>query len=96
VGLNPALIARALSTFRSDAAMAPGRFNRLEVDGVELVLDYAHNAAAMQALGEAVNTLDARRTHVVMGPPRRPPATRTCCARSMRPRPSRTPTSSTT
>jgi cyanophycin synthetase len=49
--------------------MAPGRFNRLEVDGVELVLDYAHNAAAMQALGEAVNTLDARRTHVVMGLP---------------------------
>jgi len=49
--------------------MAPGRFNRVEIDGIEFVLDYAHNEAAMRALGEAVRSLEARRTHVVMGLP---------------------------
>ena len=34
-----------------------------------MVLDYAHNKAAMAALGEAVASLDKRRTVMVMGLP---------------------------
>jgi cyanophycin synthetase len=68
-GLNPAIIARALTTFRSDASVVPGRFNVMQIAGVEVVLDYAHNQAAMAALAEAVASLDKRRTIMVMGLP---------------------------
>ena len=68
-GLNPAMIVRALSTFRSDADMAPGRFNLMDVGGVQVVLDYGHNPAAMAALMEAVEGLDKRWTMMVMGLP---------------------------
>jgi cyanophycin synthetase len=72
-GLNPAMIVRALTTFRCDTAMVPGRFNVLDIRGVEVVLDYGHNAAAMRALGEALTALDCdrprRRTVMVLGLP---------------------------
>jgi len=64
--MNPALIARALTTFKTDTATAPGRFNVMEVNGVEVILDYGHNTAAVHALAEAVLALEPRRTHVIM------------------------------
>jgi cyanophycin synthetase len=68
-GLNPALIARALTTFAADEQMAPGRFNRLEVGGVDVILDYGHNTAALVALAEAVQSLEPRHTVLVIGLP---------------------------
>lgn len=68
-GLNPALIARALATFTTDSAMMPGRFNVSEVNGVELVLDYGHNPAAIRALGSAVQGLGQRRTVLAIALP---------------------------
>jgi cyanophycin synthetase len=61
-GLNPALIARGLSTFVTEASIVPGRFNVTELAGVQVVIDYAHNQAAVLALGQAVNALGRRRT----------------------------------
>jgi cyanophycin synthetase len=69
VGLNPAIIARALTTFTTDALTVPGRFNVQDIDGVQVVLDYAHNAAALAALGEAMQALGSRRTVLVLGLP---------------------------
>jgi cyanophycin synthetase len=66
-GLNPALVVRALTTF--DTSMVPGRFNLLELHGVQVVLDYGHNAAAMRALGQALESLGPRRTTMVLGLP---------------------------
>jgi len=68
-GLNPAMIVRALTTFRTTTAMVPGRFNVTEISGVQVILDYGHNVAAMQALGEAVIALGKRRTTMVIGLP---------------------------
>jgi cyanophycin synthetase len=68
-GLNPAIIARALTTFTTDADTMPGRFNVQDIDGVQVILDYAHNAAALAALGEAVQALGKRRTVLVFGLP---------------------------
>ncbi|MCU0466403.1 MAG: cyanophycin synthetase [Anaerolineae bacterium] len=68
-GLNPALIVRALTTFATTTTMVPGRFNRLDIQGVEVILDYGHNLAAMQALGDALEGLGQRRTVMVMGLP---------------------------
>jgi cyanophycin synthetase len=68
-GLNPALIARALTTFQADEQMAPGRFNRLEIGGIEVILDYGHNPAAMKALAQAIQGLGKRRTVLAIGLP---------------------------
>jgi cyanophycin synthetase len=61
-GLNPAMIARALTTFVTDEVTVPGRFNRIDFHGIELILDYGHNPAALAALGQAVRALEPRRT----------------------------------
>jgi cyanophycin synthetase len=61
-GLNPAMIARALATFVTDEVTVPGRFNRMDYHGIELILDYGHNPAALAALGQAVHALGPRRT----------------------------------
>jgi cyanophycin synthetase len=68
-GLNPAMIARALTTFATDEQLAPGRFNTMEIGGVEIILDYGHNTAAVAALGQAVLALGQRRTVLVGGLP---------------------------
>jgi len=68
-GLNPAMIARALTTFAADEQLAPGRFNTMEIAGVEIILDYGHNTAAIAALGQAVLALGRRRTVLVAGLP---------------------------
>lgn len=67
--LNPAMIVRALTTFETDTATVPGRFNLSEVNGVQVILDYGHNVAAMQALREAVLAFPKRRTVMVLALP---------------------------
>jgi cyanophycin synthetase len=67
--LNPALLARALATFRADVSTVPARFNVSEVQGIQLVIDYGHNAAAMRALCQASAALGARRTVMLLGLP---------------------------
>jgi cyanophycin synthetase len=49
--------------------MVPGRFNVNEVGGVQVILDYGHNAAALTALGEAVAALGQRRTVMLLALP---------------------------
>jgi cyanophycin synthetase len=56
-GLNPAIIVRALATFKTDTVLVPGRFNVLEIARAQVVLDYGHNPAAMEALGQALEAL---------------------------------------
>jgi cyanophycin synthetase len=68
-GLNPAMIVRALTTFTTGSEMVPGRFNRTEIAGVEVIIDYGHNVPAMQALGEAVENLGKRKTVMMLGLP---------------------------
>jgi cyanophycin synthetase len=63
------MIAHALTTFHSNAAVVPGRFNVMQIDGVQVVLDYAHNQAAMAALSQGMAALGKRRTIMVMGLP---------------------------
>jgi cyanophycin synthetase len=65
-GLNPAMIARALTTFETDEVTVPGRFNRMEVNGIELIIDYGHNPAALAALGQAIRALEPRYTSMAL------------------------------
>ncbi|MGI8830279.1 MAG: cyanophycin synthetase [Candidatus Limnocylindria bacterium] len=50
-------IRQGLRTFMTSYFMAPGRLNMFELDGYRVVVDYAHNPPAMEALGGFVDRL---------------------------------------
>lgn len=50
-----------------DAAQLPGRFERLQAEGVEWVLDVAHNPDAAACLARGLTALPIRRTVWVLG-----------------------------
>jgi cyanophycin synthetase len=50
-------IRQGLRTFTTSYFMAPGRLNVVELDGYRVVVDYAHNPPAMEALGDFVERL---------------------------------------
>ena len=66
LGLDWAVIVKALSGFVSDANTAPGRFNVFDYKGATLIADYGHNPDAMQALVQAVEGMPAVRRSVVI------------------------------
>ena len=68
-GLNPAMIVRALTTFDSDPATVPGRFNVVQLRGVQVVFDYGHNPAALEALGGGIAALGPRKTVMLLALP---------------------------
>ena len=50
-------IRQGLRTFTTSYYMAPGRLNMFELDGYRVVVDYAHNPPALDALGQFVEQL---------------------------------------
>jgi cyanophycin synthetase len=54
-------IRQGLRTFTTSIYQAPGRLNVFDLDGVTVVIDYAHNAPGLQALGDFVERLVADR-----------------------------------
>ena len=50
-------IRQGLRTFSTNYYLSPGRLNQLEVEGVNVVVDYCHNAPGMRALGDFVDKL---------------------------------------
>ncbi len=66
VGLPWDAIRTGLRSFVSDARTAPGRFNVFEHRGATLIADYGHNPDAIEALVQAIDTMPARRRHVVI------------------------------
>ena len=61
-------IRAGLRTFSTNYHLAPGRLNHIDVNGVNVFVDYAHNAAGLEALGEFIASytdgLDAARAEV--------------------------------
>jgi cyanophycin synthetase len=64
-------IRSALTGFRSTFEQNPGRLNVHDAHGFRVILDYAHNAAGMEALGKVVRGLSHRykRTMAVVSIP---------------------------
>ena len=64
-------IVDGVSTFTSDAARVPGRFNVMDYRGATLVADYGHNPDAIAALVQAFEALPigpgGKRTVVISG-----------------------------
>ncbi len=52
-------IRQGLRSFTTSIYQAPGRLNVFDLDGVKVILDYAHNAAGLETLGDFVERLAA-------------------------------------
>ena len=50
-------IRQGLRTFSTNYYLSPGRLNEVEVNGVNVIVDYCHNAPGMVALGDFVDRL---------------------------------------
>ena len=48
-------IRQGLRTFSTNYYLSPGRLNEVEVNGVNVIVDYCHNAPGMQMLGDFVD-----------------------------------------
>ena len=83
-------IRQGLRTFSTNYYLSPGRLNEVEVNGVNVIVDYCHNAPGMRMLGDFVDRVgDSPGVRPRAGPARRgsasspPPATaatRTCAS----------------
>jgi cyanophycin synthetase len=52
-------IRQGLRSFTTSIYQAPGRLNVFELDGMKVILDYAHNAAGLETLGDFVDRIAA-------------------------------------
>ena len=52
-------IRQGLRSFSTSIYQAPGRLNLFDLDGVKVILDYAHNAAGLETLGDFVERMTA-------------------------------------
>ncbi len=68
-GFGNAEIAEGLRSFVSDAKHNPMRSNLFDVDGVTVIVDYAHNCAAYAALAESARAMTAGRLVGVVAAP---------------------------
>jgi UDP-N-acetylmuramyl tripeptide synthase len=50
IGIGPEVIGSVFARFGSDPADNPGRLMRFEIDGVTVLVDYAHNPAGLAGL----------------------------------------------
>ena len=56
-GFEPVEAAKALESFETNTVNNPLRLNLAEIEGIRVVVDYAHNAAAYKALAATVRKL---------------------------------------
>jgi cyanophycin synthetase len=56
-------IRQGLRSFTTSIYQAPGRLNVFDLDGVKVVIDYAHNPAGLETLGDFVERLSQDAPH---------------------------------
>jgi cyanophycin synthetase len=65
LGLPLDVIRQGLATFEGNANEAPGRFNVFSANGATVVVDFAHNLSAVEALVEGLKDFSHRRRLMV-------------------------------
>jgi len=67
LGVDPDSIRRGLLTFESTIEDNPGRGNFMDIGGVKVLLDFAHNPHGLLALTDALNNIPAQRRLYLCG-----------------------------
>jgi cyanophycin synthetase len=64
-GVPVNVIRMALSTFTTSFEQSPGRLNVFDGHGFRVILDYAHNPAGLQALGDLILKMRPRHRRII-------------------------------
>src|SRR5829696_484044 len=67
LGVDPAIMASTLRRFGRELEDNPGRANMVELGGIRILLDFAHNPHGMSALVEVARTVPAQRRLLLVG-----------------------------
>lgn len=67
LNLPVAAMTQGLSTFRGTPEENPGRGNFMEIGGIGILVDFAHNPHGVAALAEAVRDVPAKRRLMLLG-----------------------------
>ncbi|MCO5219850.1 MAG: cyanophycin synthetase [Thermomicrobiales bacterium] len=67
--VNLDYIRLGLRTFNNSFANTPGRFNLLDLGSKRVLMDYCHNVAGLESIGDFVKRMDAERTTAVISLP---------------------------
>ncbi len=66
LGLDNRSIAQALQQFSSNIDDNPGRGNQFEINGAQVIMDFAHNVHSMDAMTSTVAAMPAKRKFVML------------------------------
>ncbi len=66
LGLNNTSIATALKSFSSSVKDNPGRGNQFDVNGAQVIMDFAHNVHSMDAMAATLAKLSAKRKFLML------------------------------
>ncbi|HTJ97020.1 MAG TPA: cyanophycin synthetase, partial [Rhodocyclaceae bacterium] len=66
LGIKWETILDAITSFMTDTATAPGRFNLFNYRGATIVADYGHNPDAIAALAQALTSMPAKTRSIVI------------------------------
>lgn len=66
-GMQPSHIAMALKSFIPTPEHAPGRINEFKINGVNVILDYAHNPHGLRALAGYLKNISGRKLGIITG-----------------------------
>src|SRR5215203_4589887 len=64
-GVPPCAIRAGLSTFTTSFEQSPGRLNVFDGHGFRVIIDYAHNPAGLNALGDTILKMRHRHLRVI-------------------------------
>ncbi len=67
-GIQIEEIKRALTGFNPTAEQTPGRINEFEINGINLIVDYAHNPHGLKALAEYLKHYSGKKTGIIAVP----------------------------
>ena len=67
LGFAPDRVGAALRRFTGSASENPGRGNVMDIGGVQVIVDYAHNPHGIAALAQLADTIPAARRLVLLG-----------------------------
>lgn len=68
-GVDLVTLKRRALSFAPDFHFSKGRFNKIEMEGRQVIIDYAHNCAGLNAVYDTVSSLKKGRTITVLSAP---------------------------
>jgi len=67
-GIHTEQITLALKSFIPDAEQTPGRINEFEINGLNVIVDYAHNPHGLKALAGYLKHISEKKTGIITVP----------------------------